>query len=48
MGNAYSIIQTARSQGLNPLEIDTKFVTLGRTGERWTGARITAGSSPTT
>jgi hypothetical protein len=32
MGNAYSIIETARSQGLNPREIDTKFVVLGKDG----------------
>jgi hypothetical protein len=32
MGNAYSIIETARSQGLNPNEIDTKFVALGKDG----------------
>jgi hypothetical protein len=32
MGNAPSIIETARSQGLNPREIDTKFVVLGKDG----------------
>jgi hypothetical protein len=31
-GNAYAIIETVRAQGLSPLEIDTKYVTLGKDG----------------
>jgi hypothetical protein len=51
MGNAYSIIETARSQGLSPNEIDTKFVTLGKDGRALavephsTGGRVKIGRS---
>jgi hypothetical protein len=31
-GNGYAIIEAARSQELNPVEIDTKFFVLGRDG----------------
>jgi hypothetical protein len=31
-GNGYAIIEAARSQELNPVEIDTKFVALGKDG----------------
>ena len=30
MGNAYSVIEAARAQGLNPREIDTKYVSAGK------------------
>jgi hypothetical protein len=50
-GNGYAIIEAARAQGLNPCEIDMKWVDLGKDGRALavephaTGGRIKLGRS---